>query len=127
MEIAKVIGIGIVGGILAVAVKKTNPELGMQVSIAAGVIVFCLVLGYLAQAVDFIRSFAEQYGALYQGTLVLLKVIGIAYLCEFGDQVLKDAGENALAVKVELAGKVIIFAVTLPLIGQFAQMVLELL
>jgi stage III sporulation protein AD len=127
MEIAKVIGIGIVGGILAVAVKKTNPELGMQVSIAAGVIVFCLVLGYLAQAVDFIRSFAEQYGALYQGTLVLLKVIGIAYLCEFGVQVLKDAGENALAVKVELAGKVIIFAVTLPLIGQFAQMVLELL
>ena len=115
------------GGILAVAVKKTNPELGMQVSIAAGVIVFCLVLGYLAQAVDFIRSFAEQYGALYQGTLVLLKVIGIAYLCEFGVQVLKDAGENALAVKVELAGKVIIFAVTLPLIGQFAQMVLELL
>ncbi|MEY8382196.1 SpoIIIAC/SpoIIIAD family protein [Christensenellaceae bacterium 44-20] len=127
MEIAKVIGIGIVGGILAVAVKKTNPELGMQVSIAAGVIVFCLVLGYLAQAVDFIRNFAEQYGALYQGTLVLLKVIGIAYLCEFGVQVLKDAGENALAVKVELAGKVIIFAVTLPLIGQFAQMVLELL
>ena len=117
MEIAKVIGIGIVGGILAVAVKKTNPELGMQVSIAAGVIVFCLVLGYLAQAVDFIRSFAEQYGALYQGTLVLLKVIGIAYLCEFGVQVLKE----------ELAGKVIIFAVTLPLIGQFAQMVLELL
>lgn len=127
MEIAKVIGIGIVGGILAVAVKKTNPELGMQVSIAAGVIVFCLVLGYLAQAVDFIKRFAEQYGALYQGTLVLLKVIGIAYLCEFGVQVLKDAGENALAVKVELAGKVIIFAVTLPLIGQFAQMVLELL
>ena len=127
MEIAKVIGIGIVGGILAVAVKKTNPELGMQVSIAAGVIVFCLVLGYLAQAVDFIRSFAEQYGALFKGTLVLLKVIGIAYLCEFGVQVLKDAGENALAVKVELAGKVIIFAVTLPLIGQFAQMVLELL
>ena len=127
MEIAKVMGIGIVGGILAVAVKKTNPELGMQVSIAAGVIVFGLVLGYLAQAVDFIRNFAEQYGALYQGTLVLLKVIGIAYLCEFGVQVLKDAGENALAVKVELAGKVIIFAVTLPLIGQFAQMVLELL
>lgn len=127
MEIAKVIGIGIVGGILAVAVKKTNPELGMQVSIAAGVIVFCLVLGYLAQAVDFIKQFAEQYGTLYQGTLVLLKVIGIAYLCEFGVQVLKDAGENALAVKMELAGKVIIFAVTLPLIGEFAQMVLELL
>lgn len=127
MEIAKVIGIGIVGGILAVAVKKTNPELGMQVSIAAGVIVFCMVLGYLAQAVDFIKRFAEQYGTLYQGAIVLLKVIGIAYLCEFGVQVLKDAGENALAVKVELAGKVIIFAVTLPLIGEFAQTVLELL
>ena len=40
---------------------------------------------------------------------------------------LRDAGENALAVKVELAGKVIIFAVTLPLIGEFARMVLELL
>ena len=40
---------------------------------------------------------------------------------------MKDAGESALAVKVELAGKVIIFAVTLPLIGQFVQMVLGLL
>ena len=99
----------------------------MQVSIAAGIIVFCIVIGYLAQAVDFIRNFAEQYGALYQGTIVLLKVIGIAYLCEFGVQVLKDAGENALAVKVELAGKVIIFSVTLPLIGQFVQTVLNLL
>ncbi len=127
MEIAKVVGIGIIGGVLAVAVKKTNPELGMQVSIAAGIIVFCIVIGYLAQAVDFIRNFAEQYGALYQGTIVLLKVIGIAYLCEFGVQVLKDAGENALAVKVELAGKVIIFSVTLPLIGQFVQTVLNLL
>ena len=76
---------------------------------------------------DFIKRFAEQYGALYQGAIVLLKVIGIAYLCEFGVQVLKDAGENALAVKVELAGKVIIFAVTLPLIGEFAQTVLGLL
>ncbi len=127
MEIAKVVGIGVIGGILAVAVRKTNPELGMQVSIAAGIIVFCLVVGYLAQAVEFIRNFAEQYGTLYQGTLVLLKVIGIAYLCEFGVQVLKDAGENALAVKVELAGKVIIFSVTLPLIGQFINTVLGLL
>ena len=127
MEIAKVVGMGVIGGILAVAVRKTNPELGMQVSIAAGIIVFCLVVGYLAQAVEFIRNFAEQYGTLYQGTLVLLKVIGIAYLCEFGVQVLKDAGENALAVKVELAGKVIIFSVTLPLIGQFINTVLGLL
>ncbi len=127
MEIAKVIGLGLIGGILAAAVRKTNPELGIQVSVAAGVIVFCLVIGYLAQAVDFIKDLANEYHTLYQGTLVLLKVIGIAYLCEFGVQVLKDAGESALAVKVELAGKVIIFAVTLPLIGQFVQMVLGLL
>lgn len=45
MEIAKVIGIGLIGGILAAAVRKTNPELGIQVSVAAGVIVFALSLG----------------------------------------------------------------------------------
>ncbi len=39
---------------------------------------------------------------------IILKIIGIAYIVEFGGaQVSRDAGEEAIASKIELGGKVV--------------------
>lgn len=125
MEIAKIVCVGIIAGILAVTIKKTNPELAMQVSIAAGVILIAMLLSYLSSAVSFIKDFVAKYQTLYNGILVVIKVVGIAYLCEFAVQVLKDAGEGAIASKVEMGGKVIIMVMTLPLLANFAELILS--
>lgn len=127
MEVAKIAAIGLIAGILAVTVKKTNPEIAMQVSIGAGVIIFIMVAGELADAVEFIRSFAEEYQSFSEGVGIVLKVVGIAYIAEFAVQILKDAGESALSSKVEIAAKVIIMLLTLPLLHSFAEMVFGLL
>jgi len=127
MEVAKIAAIGLIAGILAVTVKKTNPEIAMQVSIGAGVIIFIMVAGELADAVEFIRSFAEEYQSFSEGVGTVLKVVGIAYIAEFAVQILKDAGESALSSKVEIAAKVIIMLLTLPLLHSFAEMVFGLL
>jgi stage III sporulation protein AD len=57
----------------------------------------------------------------------LLKIIGIAYIAEFGTQVCRDAGENALAFKVELAGKVMILILAVPIISTIVDTVERLL
>ena len=49
-------------------------------------------------------------------TVVILKIIGIAYICEFASGICKDAGESAIAAKVETGGKIIIVYLALPLI-----------
>ena len=49
-------------------------------------------------------------------TVIILKVIGVAYICEFVSSVCKDAGESAVASKVEAGGKIIIVYLALPIL-----------
>lgn len=127
MDIVKIAAVGLVSGLLAVLIKKTNPELAVQVSIGAGILIFLMVIDQLTYAVDFLRNFSEQYEGVYEGVKVVLKITGIAYVCEFAVQILKDAGENATASKVELGGKIIIMVITLPLLGNFVEIILSLM
>lgn len=127
MEIVRIALIGIVSGVLIVAVKQKQPEMGMQISIVAGLIIFIYVLDYLVTAVEYIRDIVGRYDIPYEGITIVLKIIGIAYICEFAVQVLADTGEEAIASKVELAGRVLIIVLSLPVITSFLNMVLQML
>ena len=53
----------------------------------------------------------------------MLKVIGTAYLAQFAADLCRDAGESAVAGKVELAGRVLILALCLPVLMSILEMV----
>lgn len=57
----------------------------------------------------------------------ILKIIGIAYIAEFGAQITKDAGQGAIASKIELAGKVLILLMAIPIITAIIKQVIGLL
>ena len=126
MIIAKIAAVGIIAGVLALTVKKSKPELAMQLSIAAGILIFLMALEYLKEAVDFVKEFSNTLNGMYEGIQLVLKVVGIAYISEFAAQSLCDAGEGAIAKKVELAGKLLIVVLTLPLLKQFAELIFSL-
>ena len=127
MEIVQIALIGILSGVLVIAIKQRQPELGMQVSMVAGLIIFIYALDYLVTAVDYIRDIVSRYDIPYESISVVLKIIGVAYICEFAVQLLKDTGEGSIASKVELAGRVFIIVLSLPVITSFMNMVLGLL
>jgi stage III sporulation protein AD len=127
MEIVQIALIGILSGVLVIAIKQKQPELGMQVSLVAGLIIFIYALDYLVTAVDYIRDVVSRYDIPYESITVVLKIIGVAYICEFAVQLLKDTGEGSIASKVELAGRVFIIVLSLPVITSFMNMVLGLL
>lgn len=127
MEIVQIALIGILSGVLVIAIKQRQPELGMQVSMVAGLIIFIYALDYLVTAVDYIRDIVSRYDIPYESITVVLKIIGVAYICEFAVQLLKDTGEGSIASKVELAGRVFIIVLSLPVITSFMNMVLGLL
>ncbi len=127
MEIVQIALIGILSGVLVIAIKQKQPELGMQVSMVAGLIIFIYALDYLVTAVDYIRDVVSRYDIPYESITVVLKIIGVAYICEFAVQLLKDTGEGSIASKVELAGRVFIIVLSLPVITSFMNMVLGLL
>ena len=77
--------------------------------------------------VSTLKSIADKadVGSLHLATL--LKIVGVAYIAEFGAQVCRDAQEGAIASKVELAGKVIIMALSIPIVLVILDSVLQLL
>ena len=57
----------------------------------------------------------------------ILKIIGVAYIAEFASQISKDAGQGAMAAKVELAGKIIILAMSIPILSVLIETVINLI
>ncbi|CAB1128913.1 Stage III sporulation protein AD [Candidatus Hydrogenisulfobacillus filiaventi] len=110
------VGIGLISTVLLLLLRRERPEWGVVVALAAGVALLFLVLVPLGRVVGTLTQLAG-LGHLQGAYLtLLLKVLGIAYLTTLAAQVARDAGETLVAGRVELAGKVLILALALPII-----------
>lgn len=116
MEISKIIGIGIIGTILAVTVKSYRAELSICIAIATGIVIFMAALPQLEEAFSVIGEICEQSEITAEYFKVIIKVIGIAYITQFSAELAKDAGEGAIAKKLEFAGKVSVLCVMAPVV-----------
>lgn len=117
MEMMRVVGLGLVAAALIVVIRQQRPEMGLMLSLVAGLLIFALVLGRISDMLDIFQTLASkaEVNLLYLG--LVIKILGITYLAEFGIQICKDAGENAIASKIEFAGKVFILVLAMPLLG----------
>jgi stage III sporulation protein AD len=127
MEIVQVVGLGLIATLLVVILREYRPELAMQVSLVAGLIVMLLVVNRIAGAVQVITETAVGAGINLVYLQTLLRIIGIAYLAEFGAQACRDAGEGSIASRVELAAKVIILVMAVPIIVEIMESILRLI
>jgi len=127
MEIIQIVGIGIIAAVLAVLLKQQKPELAIHISIAAGVIIFLLMLGKLISVIQILQEMSQKVQMDFAYLSTVLKIIGIAYIAEFGSQVCKDAGEGAIASKIEFGGKIIIMVMAVPIIIALLDLILQII
>ena len=111
----------IIAAVLSVMLKKYNPEISMLVAVGAGVVVFALILSKISPALTQVSSLLSRAGMPVGYGGILLKSLGICFLSQFSSDACKDAGQSALASKVELAGKLMIVLIALPMIEDIAQ------
>jgi stage III sporulation protein AD len=116
MEIIQVVVIGLVATALILIVKEYRPEIALQLSIVVGILILSVVIGYISEAINVLISLAIQADINLVFLEILLRVIGIAYIAEFGSQVCRDAGEGSIAAKIEFAAKTLILVMSLPII-----------
>jgi stage III sporulation protein AD len=114
VRIFTIVGLAVLGVTLAVTVRSFRPELSLLIGVSTGIVVLLSVVGELTGVIDTLRTVAQQYGVDDGYLGVLLKIIGVAYLAQFGVQICRDAGESAPAAKVELAGRILILSAALP-------------
>jgi stage III sporulation protein AD len=116
MEIAQIVGFGVITTILILFIRQSRPDIAQLLSITVGVIIIVYVLGYLKIIVDTISNLAQEAEINTIFLRTLFRVIGVAYLAEFGAQVCRDAGESNIAMKIEFAGKLIILTMSIPIL-----------
>ncbi|BBB92909.1 MAG TPA: stage III sporulation protein AD [Methylomusa anaerophila] len=127
MEIIQIIGLGFVVTLLILIVKYQKPELAVQLSLTLATIIFLMVLSKLQVVLELFRDLAEKanISQIYLNTI--LKIIGIAYVTDFGAQVCRDAGEGAVAGKIEFAGKILVMIMAIPIIALVLQTITRLI
>ncbi|NLL82425.1 MAG: stage III sporulation protein AD [Tissierellia bacterium] len=127
MEIFQIAGIGIIATILIIILKQTRPEFTVLVSIVTGVIIFSYLLPKLAYVIDTIRNLSSRVNVDISYFNTLIKIIGIAYLVEFASQICRDADQDSIAMKIELAGKVIIMVLAIPVLLTLLDLIVKIL
>ncbi len=127
MEIIKIIGIAFLAVIIILILKQYRPEFAMYTSIIAGALILFLSIGKLDSIIQLLNTIATKTQGNGQFLGVLLKMTGIAFLTEFAVSVCKDSGETAIANKVDLGGKIIIVAISVPIISTLLETIIKIL
>lgn len=126
MELLKVVILGVIISILAVFLKSIKPEYSVLTIIIGSIILIVYIINSLTDVFSFFDNVVSKTGIDKELFTVLLKIIGIGYLVEFAATVCNDSGNSSIASKVLIAGKILIFLVSLPIIKNLFEMVMEL-
>ena len=127
MEVIKIIGIAFIALIIVVILKQYRPEFAIYVSLLAGALILILVIDKLTGIINLLQNIANKTNINSNYLGLLLKITGIAFLTEFAVSICKDAGEGAIASKIEIGSKIIIIAMSIPIISSLLEIILKIL
>lgn len=127
MDIAKIVAIAFIAVIIIGIIKQQRPEFTIYASIIAGAIILYFVFNELTPIISMLQNLSDKMGVTSKFFGILLKITGISYLTEFGANVCKDSGETAIASKVELAGKVLIVGISIPILTTLMDTLVKLI
>ena len=127
IDIVKIGMLSVAGVLLAIPLKKEKSEYSLLISIIICVFVFFFVITKIQVIFEFVERLEEMIAIESDYIVIILKMIGIAYVAEFAIGVCKDAGFGAIGGQVETFAKMSILVVSLPLLLTFLEMIGSLL
>ena len=126
-EIIKIVGIGLIALVIAIILKQYRPEYAIYVSIVAGILILVFIMSKITGIINLLKSISDKTYINKQFLSILLKITGIAIITEFAVSICTDAGEKAIASKIEIGSKVIIIAMSMPIISSLLELIIQIL
>ncbi|RJS59661.1 stage III sporulation protein AD [Bacillus sp. PK3_68] len=112
---------------LALLLQEQQPIFAFLLVMFVGCGLFLFLADRIAEIILMIKKLAARADVEFVYVETILKIIGISYIAEFASQITKDAGQEALAAKMELAGKVIILSMAVPILTILIETILTML
>lgn len=126
-ELLKIMGVAIVTSVAAILLKSTKPELSFAVTVTGVIVILLFIVDAMRELTSVFYVIAEITGVENGLLKLLLKIVGVGYITEFGTGVLQDFGSSAIADKVALGGKLMIVLLALPIMRGLLQLVANFL
>ncbi|MFS0656371.1 stage III sporulation protein AD [Bacillus sp. 179-C3.3 HS] len=127
IDIIQIVGLGLIATFLALIVKEQKPTFAFMVVVFTGCVIFLYLIDQIYAIISMIEKIAASAGVNMKYVETILKIIGIAYIAEFGAQLTKDAGQGAIASKIELGGKVLILVMAVPILTVIIETILGMI
>ena len=110
------------------AVRQQNRTYALMLSVAAGAALLLYALPQLTAVIKQASALAAAAGRDTGARLgVLLKAAAAVLLGEWGVNICRDAGENALGFKLETAVRILLIASAMPIYAELLSLALEVL
>lgn len=121
--VIKIAVLGIVCSLLVMYLKNLKPEYGQLLLLAVGVVLSFFAFAYLKNMAELLEKLTGRITLQKSYLTVLLKMIGIAYVCEFASNLCKDAGCQTIAGQVEMIGKLSMLFISAPIVTSLIEMI----
>lgn len=115
MNIISISAVAVCICVIILSVRQIKPDMAHVLSIGATILLFLAIVPYINEAIGEIKQFSQINLSSARYIEPIIKITGIAYVTNLSSQLCADAGETALASKVEMAGKIAICMLTIPI------------
>ena len=115
MNLFGVVGAALIAVVLILLVREYRPEFAVAISLLTGVLIFLSLLKPLSDLMAALEGMWQLFRQAEPYFILLVKVIGVAMVTQLAVDTCRDAGQQSIATKVEIAGRVTILSLSLPL------------
>ena len=123
----KIVFVALIGVVASLMLKKVNSELSFVTAILTGVIMISMLYVDIGNVVEMFKTFSSGYGISNEHIKLLLKVLGISYITQFGSSVAEECGEKFVAKKIEFAGRIFVISLSIPILLNLMNTVIDLI
>lgn len=107
-------------------ISKFNPEFKIYITVIFGILVIAMLFNELALYIDEIKDIFNSYNIRIDYFSTILKIVGVAYICDFISLICKDLNYESIGKKIEIAGKLIILIYSIDVIKIFLDQIMFL-
>ncbi len=127
MSVFAICAIGVITAFSAMLTRENRPDIAVLIGVAGGVMILLGVADRLIETVDFFRDITGKAGVDGNIMKILFKIVGIGYIADFSAGIAEESGAKVLGEKIVLGAKIVIFAVSVPLVKMLFEVVTGLL
>lgn len=115
-ELVKVAFLGIAGVLLAIQFRGSRAEYASYIGLAVSILIFFFSIRQVEAVTAQFSRIGEYLGGADEYLAILLRVVGITYICEFSSDICRDAGYQSVAGQIEILGKLTVMFAGLPVL-----------